>query len=236
MKTSNSSLSFEKQIQNMIIYEDENMIVLNKKENISVYPPTKNKLTIYDFITSLISSPDTFDEPQRAGIIHRLDKMTSGLMLLAKTPIADRILKKQFQKRKIHKQYLTIVRGIIYKPHDIINKPISSSHHFRKKRVDQKEDGKEAITQYSVVIRGNNETLLKVILHTGRTHQIRVHMNHIGYPILGDTLYGRDGKETHLYLFSQKISFTHPLTLKKLSFKINPPDFFQEKIDTLNLK
>ena len=169
----------------------------------------------------------------RPGIVHRIDKDTSGLIIVAKNDLAHINISKQIQARTVEKTYIALVRGEIKESAGTINMPIGRSTVDRTKMA-VKKDGKEAITHFKVLERFDNNTFIECILETGRTHQIRVHMNYIGFPINNDPLYGR-GKSTEFgqMLHSYSIKFNHPRTGKELSFRVDPPKEFMDKLNEL---
>jgi len=175
-----------------IIYEDNNIIIINKPAGITVHPINKlQKNTLVDeILTYCPSIKDVGDDSLRPGIVHRLDKDTSGLMIVAKNNNSFDHLKKQFQERKVIKKYLALVHGTVKDNKGTITKSISFSKKDHKKRSALLDDkSKSAWTEYKVIKRFNNYTLLEVSLKTGRTHQIRIHLHSIGYPVVGDQQY-----------------------------------------------
>ncbi len=177
-----------------IIYEDENIIAINKPAGISVHPTAGKKqnntianalLSYYPLIAGIGDEPDS-----RPGIVHRLDKDTSGIMVVAKNQKTFDWLKKQFAERKVEKKYTALVCGRVKKEKGVISKPIGKTKDFRKRTTAPIKEQKEAITNYRVIKKYNNHALLEVEPKTGRTHQIRVHLAAIGYPVAGDKLYG----------------------------------------------
>ena len=222
------------------VYQDESVLVVNKPAGLVVHPGAGN----HDgtLLNGLLHHDSTLSSLPRAGIVHRLDKETSGLMVVARTETARLRLIEQLQSRQMSRLYSTIVCGV----------PISggtvdaaiSRHRVDRKRMAVNAQGKQAISHYRVKQKFNHHALLEVRLETGRTHQIRVHMQYLGYPVLGDPVYGQrliipgntsEELETALRNFkrqalhAKKLSFVHPLTSKLISFERTPPD------DMLNL-
>ena len=175
-----------------IIYEDNNIIVINKPAGITVHPINElQKNTLVDEILAYYPKiKDVGDDSLRPGIVHRLDKDTSGLIIVAKNNKSFNYLKKQFQERKVIKKYLALVHGIVKDDKGTITKSIGFSKKDHKKRSALLNDkSKSAWTEYKVIKRFNNYTLLEVYPKTGRTHQIRIHLHSIGYPVVGDQQY-----------------------------------------------
>lgn len=216
-----------------IVYEDDDLLVINKASGMVVHPApghytgTLVNALLYRF--NLNSG-----EANRPGIVHRLDKDTSGLMLVAKNEFIHEKLSEMIGKKDVERKYLAIVDGLI--KHDIgtIDAPIGRDTNNRQKMAVTDVNGKDSITHFKVLERFDNNTFIECILETGRTHQIRVHMNYIGYPINNDPLYGR-GKATEFgqMLHSYSIKFNHPRTGKELSFRVDPPKEFMDKLNEL---
>ena len=210
-----------------IKYEDDDLMVISKDSGISVHPGVKtNSETLIDLL--LLSRPEILNvgEPERPGIVHRLDKGTSGLMIIAKKNEILRNLKNQFKQRKIFKEYLTIVNGIT-KESGIINAPIGRHPANRKKRA-LISSGKEAYTSYEKLENNEDLSFLKVIIKTGRTHQIRVHLSSIGHPVYGDQMYSNSYKNSkkRILLHSYRIKFFHPNKKINIDIKDSIPKEF----------
>lgn len=221
-----------------IVYEDNDIIVVNKQKGLVVHPANGNPDgTLVNGIMAICK--DTLSGiggKIRPGIVHRLDKDTSGLIIIAKNDKAHINLSEQIKNREVKKTYLALVRGVIKENDATINMPISRSTKDRKKMAVSKT-GKEAITHFKVLKRYNNYTFLEVKIETGRTHQIRVHMSQIGYPIVGDMVYsnGRnpfavEGQMLH----AAKLSFKHPITNKELNLETPLPKYFLDILDKLD--
>ena len=188
-----------------IIYEDEHVIAVNKPRNMPVHPSRGNHLpTVANAIRSYIGHPFVF----RA--INRLDRDTSGIVLIAKDRLSGAKLYQAMKDRKFGKTYVATVEGTPKETHGIINVPIAREAEGEIKRV-VRDDGKEAITEYELIESMGNTSKVKITLHTGRTHQIRVHMAHIGHPLVNDFLYGTRGEETY-HLHCDSLSFPHPFS------------------------
>lgn len=216
-----------------IVYEDDDLLVINKASGMVVHPApghytgTLVNALLYKF--NLNSG-----EANRPGIVHRLDKDTSGLMLVAKNEFIHEKLSEMIGKKDVERKYLAIVDGLIKHDTGTIDAPIGRDTNNRQKMAVTDVNGKDSITHFKVLERFDNNTFIECILETGRTHQIRVHMNYIGYPINNDPLYGR-GKATEFgqMLHSYSIKFNHPRTGMELSFRVDPPKEFMDKLEEL---
>ena len=220
-----------------IIYEDDDMLVINKEKGIVVHPGNGNPDgTLANAVMAKCKgSLSGIGGKIRPGIVHRIDKDTSGLIIVAKNDTAHINLSKQIQDRKVKKTYIALVRGVIKENEATINIPIGRSSKDRKKMAVTK-DGKEAITHFKVLKRYNGFTLLEVKIETGRTHQIRVHLSEIGYPIVGDEVYS-NGKNPFgvkgQMLHAEKLELKHPRTGKDLTFEAPVPKYFANIINQL---
>ena len=220
-----------------IIYEDDDMLVINKEKGIVVHPGNGNPNgTLANAVMAKCKgSLSGIGGKIRPGIVHRIDKDTSGLIIVAKNDTAHINLSKQIQDRKVKKTYIALVRGVIKENEATINMPIGRSSKDRKKMAVTK-NGKEAITHFKVLKRYNGFTLLEVKIETGRTHQIRVHLSEIGYPIVGDEVYS-NGKNPFgvkgQMLHAEKLELKHPRTGKDLTFEAPVPKYFENIINQL---
>ena len=216
-----------------IIYEDADLLVINKASGMVVHPaPGHYTGTL---VNALLYRFDlNSGEANRPGIVHRLDKDTSGLMLVAKHEFTHETLSEMIGKKDVERKYLAIVDGLIKHDTGTIDAPIGRDPNNRQKMAVTDINGKDSITHFKVLERFDNNTFIECILETGRTHQIRVHMNYIGFPINNDPLYGR-GKSTEFgqMLHSYSIKFNHPRTGKELSFRVDPPKEFMDKLNEL---
>ncbi len=181
-----------------VVYEDDDLLVINKPAGLLVHKhdgPMDEPTVVDALLERNPEIANVGDNPVRPGIVHRLDKDVSGLMVIAKTPEAFVSLKTQFQNRLVYKEYLALVYGTLPKDHDFIELKIARSK-VRGRMVARpdSQEGRDAKTEYEVIARSKNRTYVRVILHTGRTHQIRVHFLAIDHPVVGDTLY----KKTHM--------------------------------------
>ena len=216
-----------------IIYEDADLLVINKASGMVVHPaPGHYTGTL---VNALLYRFDlNSGEANRPGIVHRLDKDTSGLMLVAKNEFTHEKLSEMIGKKDVERKYLAIVDGLIKHDTGTIDAPIGRDPNNRQKMAVTDINGKDSITHFKVLERFDNNTFIECILETGRTHQIRVHMNYIGFPINNDPLYSR-GKSTEFgqMLHSYSIKFNHPRTGKELSFRVDPPKEFMDKLNEL---
>jgi len=202
-----------------IIYEDEDILIIDKPAGLTVHPaPGHPSHTLVNAILAHCPDLAMSNEPMRPGIVHRLDKDTSGLIVIAKNDFAREYLAAQFKSRTVTKGYLVLVKGRLSPEQGIIEAPIGRDPRSRRKMAIV-EDGKEATTQYQVQKYLNNFTLVEVTPLTGRTHQIRVHLSAIGYPVVGDPTYGI--KSAHLnrqFIHAYRLGFRLPLTKQYQEF------------------
>lgn len=219
-----------------ILYEDGDIAVVNKPQDRVVHPaPGNYSGTLVNALLYHIDELSMINGRIRAGIVHRLDKDTSGLLIIAKNEYAHENLIYQFKHRTVLKEYIALVHNNV-KEDGIINKPIGRNPKDRKKMAVV-PNGKEAITTYQVLKRYNRYTLLKVGLQTGRTHQIRVHMAQMNHPIVGDPVYSKGKNEFKIneqLLHAYKIGFVHPRTNAYMEFEQDVPDVFRDIIEKLN--
>lgn len=227
-----------------ILYKDEDIVVINKPPFLPVYPgPGHPSGTVLNgLLYYLRISPALPGGPLRPGVVHRLDKDTSGVMVFALSERAYYRLVEIFKKRELKRRYLCLACGDIAKDEGIISIPIGRSEHDRKKFSVRTKAGKEAITQYKVIERFRVATFLEVFLKTGRTHQIRVHLASTGHPVCGDKTYGRktsielDGRRlkfTRQMLHAESLGFRHPVTGEELEFHSGIPEDMREALEIL---
>lgn len=222
-----------------IIYEDEDVIVVNKARGMVVHPAAGNYSgTLVNALLYHCKNLSGINGVIRPGIVHRLDKDTSGIMICAKNDEAHLSLSQQIQAKTARRTYLAVVRGNIKTDSGIIETQIARDKVDRKKMAVVKENGREAITDYEVVERFGKYTLVRCKLRTGRTHQIRVHMEYLGYPLVGDPKYSPmktpfaiKGQALH----SQTLEFTHPRTGERMRFEAPLPEDMQKIITRLHL-
>lgn len=218
-----------------IVYEDDDMIVVNKPQGMVVHPaPGHPDHTLVNAL--LYHSPlSTINGTFRPGIVHRIDKDTSGLLMVAKNDLAHQSLAEQLRNKTNKREYLALVYGQIKEDEGTIDAPLGRNPQDRKKQAVVK-GGRHAVTHFKVIKRYDNFTLVKCILETGRTHQIRVHMKYIGHPLVGDPLYGprkvigKNGQFLHAAL----LGFKHPRTGKEMIFEAPLPENFQKMLDKLD--
>lgn len=216
-----------------IVYEDDDLLVINKESGMVVHPaPGHYEKTL---VNALLYKFDLKSgEKIRPGIVHRLDKDTSGLMLVAKNEFIHEKLSKMIGNKEVERHYLAIVDGVIKNDSGTIDAPIGRDQNNRQKMSVTDINSKNAITHFKVLERYKNNTLIECILETGRTHQIRVHLAFIGYPVTNDPLYSKKkATEFGQMLHSKSIKFNHPRTNKELYFEQEIPQEFKEKIEQL---
>ena len=216
-----------------IVYEDDDLLVINKASGMVVHPaPGHYSGTLVNALLYRFQLEG--GEKYRPGIVHRLDKDTSGLMLVAKNEKTHEALSMMIANKEVERHYLAIVDGVIKHDSGTIDAPIGRDPNNRQKMAVTDVHGKEAVTHFKVLETFLNHTLVECILETGRTHQIRVHMAYIGYPVTNDPMYGR-GKSTEFgqMLHSKSIKFKHPSTGKEMFFEVDPPEKFLEKLQLL---
>lgn len=217
-----------------IVYEDDDLLVINKKSGMVVHPGNGNTSgTLVNALmhyTKNLSNKEAF----RPGIVHRIDKDTSGLMLVAKNDKAHDILAEGFKNKTIKREYIALVCGVIGEDSGVIDAPIGRDAKDRKKMCVTSENSKKAVTNFKVLKRYEHYTLLRLILDTGRTHQIRVHMKYIGHPVYNDPVYGKAYNDFGQFLHSASIDFEQPTTHEHLHFECDVPKEFQDFLDTLN--
>lgn len=212
-----------------IIYEDEDLAIINKPPGLVVHPaPGNSAHTLVNALLYRFKELSSVN-PQRPGIVHRLDKETSGLLVIAKNNFAHLSLAKQFAEHSIKRKYIAIVKGRVEFDENVIELPIGRHPKKRKSMaVSFLENTKYAKTYYRTLKRADNFTLLQLEPFTGRTHQLRVHLDFLGHPILGDTKYGSNNAFKRLALHAEYIGFLHPRTEKFVEFSSDMPEEFKE--------
>jgi 23S rRNA pseudouridine1911/1915/1917 synthase len=219
-----------------VLYEDDYLAVVNKPAGMVVHPAFGHTSgTLVNAILARWPQIAAFSEPSRAGIVHRLDKETSGVILVAKTEQALESLKAQFKKRTVEKTYLALVEGVPDTPEGVINAPIGRDPNMRK-RMGVLHDGREAQTEFHVKETYGENSLLELHPKTGRTHQIRVHLAFIGHPVVGDTVYGYRKQKIKIsrhFLHAASVSFTLPDTEQRFTVSAPLPDGLQNILDRL---
>ena len=218
-----------------VFYEDKDLIVVNKPSGMVVHPAFGNyQGTLVNALMHHCKDLSGINGVIRAGIVHRLDKDTSGLIVACKNDFTHKNLSKQFSDRTVTRKYIAIVHGIINHNLGKVEAPIGRSKEDRK-LMGVVENGRLAITNFRVLERFSNHTLVELSLETGRTHQIRVHMKYIGYPVVGDPQYGlKKDKSNHgQYLHAQTLGFIHPRTKEYMEFNSDLPDYFEAYLNEL---
>ena len=221
-----------------IVYEDEDIIVVNKPKGMVVHPANGNPdgTLVNAIMAHCKGSLSGIGGEIRPGIVHRLDKDTSGLLIVAKNDKAHINMSEQIKNREVKKIYIALVRGVVPENEATINMPIGRSTKDRKKMAVRK-DGKEAITHFKVLKRYANYTLLEVKIDTGRTHQIRVHMAEIGHPVVGDMVYSNGKNEFGVQgqmLHAKSLDFKHPITGKQMHLEAEVPEGFVSVLNQLD--
>ncbi|SFJ62955.1 RluA family pseudouridine synthase [Thermoflavimicrobium dichotomicum] len=223
-----------------IRYEDDDVLVVNKPKGMVVHPGPGNPsgTLVNALLAHCKGQLSGIGGVARPGIVHRIDKDTSGLLMVAKNDVAHHSLVEQLKEHTVERLYVAIVHGIIPHQHGTVDAPIGRDPHHRQ-RMAVVKNGKHAVTHFSVRERFKDTTLIECRLETGRTHQIRVHMKHIGYPLVGDPVYGPkknpypiEGQALH----AQVIGFTHPRTGEWIRIEVEPPEDFQRLLDLLRKK
>ena len=220
-----------------IIYEDKDIIVVNKPKGMVVHPANGNPDgTLVNAIMAICKdSLSGIGGEIRPGIVHRLDKDTSGLLIVAKNDRAHVNMSEQIKNHEVKKTYIALVRGIIKENEATIDMPIGRSRSDRKKMAVDK-NGRNAITHIKVLKRYDKYTLLEINIETGRTHQIRVHLSHIGYPIIGDYTYSNGKNEFGVIgqcLHAKCLEFKHPVTGKEMKLEAPLPEYFEDILKIL---
>ena len=221
-----------------IIYEDKDIIVVNKPKGMVVHPANGNPDgTLVNAVMAICKdSLSGIGGELRPGIVHRLDKDTSGIIIVAKNDKAHINLSEQIKNHKVEKTYIALVKGNVKENQATINMPIGRSNKDRKKMAVTK-NGKTAITHFKVLKRYDKYTLLEVKIETGRTHQIRVHLSQIGYPIVGDMVYSNGKNEGGIEgqcLHAKSLKFKHPITGKEMYLEAPLPEYFQKILHELD--
>ena len=237
-----------------IVHEDEHLVVVNKPAGMVTHPAVGNYSgTLVHALLHHFGSLPEASEADRPGIVHRLDKDTSGLLVVARTDAALTALQKAIQERRVTRSYLALVCGHMKEEEGTIDLPIGRSISNRKKMTVTHVKSREAVTNYKFLDRFRSYDLLEVNLHTGRTHQIRVHLSHVGHPVFGDPEYGGRQK-WHKGMFAPerllgkklleilprqalhaaRLEFTHPITGQLLDLHRDPPEDFQRLLDVLD--
>ena len=220
-----------------IIYEDDDVIVINKPKGLVVHPGDgHHDDTLVNALVYANKELSNVNGLERVGIVHRIDKDTSGLLLVCKNNYAHMFIAEQLQNHSMHREYYALVMARIEEDNGKINAPIARDKTNRMKMCVDPINGRSAVTHFTVVQRFEKYTLIDCKLETGRTHQIRVHMEYIKHPVVGDPLYGKNncgiynnGQLLHAY----KLTFVHPTTKKEMTFEAPLPDYFKEVLSII---
>lgn len=219
-----------------ILYEDDDLVVVNKPQGMVVHPaPGNYSGTLVNALLYHCRNLSSINGVIRPGIVHRIDKDTSGVLVVAKNDISHRSLAQQIKEHTVNRIYLAIAEGVIKEDIGTINKPIAR-HPIERKKMAIVEGGREAITHYRVLERFKENTYVECKLETGRTHQIRVHLSSIGHPLVGDPVYGYKKQKFKLQgqaLHATTLGFIHPTKNEYMEFTSNPPEYFTELLEKL---
>lgn len=219
-----------------ILYEDDDIIVVNKPQGMVVHPAAGNfSGTMVNALLNHCKNLSGINGVMRPGIVHRIDKDTSGVIIAAKNDISHKNLAKQIKDHTVNRRYIALVEGVVKPDSGTIDGPIGR-HPVDRKRMDVVLNGRPAVTHFKVIERFRNYTLIEARLETGRTHQIRVHMAHIGHPVVGDPVYGLKKQRFKLKgqaLHAAVLGFVHPRTGEYMEFKAPLPSYFQELIEDI---
>ena len=221
-----------------VIYEDSDIIVINKPKGMVVHPANGNPdgTLVNAILSRCKDSLSGIGGEIRPGIVHRLDKDTSGLLIVAKNDKSHVKMSEQIKNHEVKKTYIALVRGVLKENEATINMPIGRSNTDRKKMAVVK-NGKNAITHIKVIKRYNKYTLLEINIETGRTHQIRVHLSHIGFPVVGDYTYSNGKNEFGIIgqcLHAKALDFKHPITQKEIHLEAPLPEYFRDILNKLD--
>ena len=221
-----------------IVYEDDDVIIINKPSGLVVHPGAGNfSGTLVNGLMHYTKDLSDVNGDIRPGIVHRIDKDTTGIMIVAKNNKAHEILSDALSRHEIKRDYIALLRGEFPSDTATVDAPIGRDSSNRKKMAVTSRNSKDAITHVRVIKRYKGYTLVRCSLETGRTHQIRVHMAYIGYPIVNDPLYGIGPSDSFgQFLHSTSIDFTHPTTKEHMHFEVDLPKEFKEFLDTLEEK
>ncbi|MGB8347798.1 MAG: RluA family pseudouridine synthase [Ktedonobacteraceae bacterium] len=224
-----------------IVYEDQDLLVVNKPAGMVVHPARGHSGdTLLDMLLARYPEMGQFGDSERPGIVHRLDKDTSGLLIVAKNMRAQAALVEQMKQHAIIKRYLALVEGVVALDAGSIDAPIGRDPRYRQQMAITTASSREARTHFRVVQRFSRHTLLLLQLETGRTHQIRVHLQAIGYPVVGDPVYGPTGKHDTLplsrqFLHAYQLAFNHPITGQRIELEAPLPKDLEQILQNSSL-
>lgn len=218
-----------------VLYEDDDIAVIDKPRGLIVHPTNDEEISLVNFLLYRFASLSDIDET-RPGIVHRLDKDTSGLIIIAKNNEAHEKMKELFKSRDIYKEYITIAVGTFDDEVTLVDKGIMRDP-IKKIKMCASDEGKRAISEIHLLKQNDDYSYLKVIIKTGRTHQIRVHLAYLNHPVLGDKTYGYRGKikMDGQVLHCRKVSFIHPITNNLIEIESEVPEYFKEALIKTNL-
>ena len=220
-----------------VVYEDSDLAVINKPQGMVVHPATGNMTgTLVNALLFKFDTLSTLNGEDRPGIVHRIDKDTSGLLMIAKNDFAHEGLAEQLKEHTTTRKYYALVEGPIKEENGTIDAPIGRHRIDRKRMTVTETNSKEAVTHFTVLEKFEKHTLVEAQLETGRTHQIRVHMAYINHPVVGDPVYGYKNQKFNLegqLLFAKKIGFVHPRSGEYLEFEVELPEYFSKILTIL---
>ncbi|MBP5426856.1 MAG: RluA family pseudouridine synthase [Clostridiales bacterium] len=220
-----------------VVYEDDDIIVVNKPKGMVVHPAAGNRegTLVNALLKHCEGKLSDINGVIRPGIVHRIDKDTTGLLVVAKNNVAHEFLSELFSRHDIIRKYVAVVEGVINREAGKIDAPIGRHPNDRKKMTINAKNGRRAVTHFKVLERFKNATLIEITLETGRTHQIRVHMSSIGYPVMGDSVYGRKNKYNLIgqTLHAKTLGFLHPSTKEYIEFDSELPEYFKKLLEKL---
>lgn len=218
-----------------IVYEDDDIIIINKPSGMVVHPGNGNYSgTLVNGLMYYTNNLSDINGEIRPGIVHRIDKDTSGLILIAKNNKSHEVLSEYFQNKTITRNYIALIKGELNTNSATIDAPIGRSENDRKKMAVTAKNSKNAVTHLTVLKRYKGYTLVKLKLDTGRTHQIRVHMAYIGHPVYNDPVYTNDKcSDFGQFLHSYSMDFIHPITKKEMHFECELPEYFANHLECL---
>lgn len=225
-------------IEIQILYEDEDILVVNKPKGMVVHPAAGNYsgTLVNALMAHCGDNLSDINGVMRLGIVHRIDKDTSGILVVAKNNNAHRTLSEKLKNHDIKRVYQAVVHGVIREDSGIVDAPIGRHPVDRKKMAVNTKNGKRAVTHFKVIERFHKATHIEATLETGRTHQIRVHMSHIGYPIIGDSVYGRKNEKYQIEgqaLHARLLGFVHPSKNEYMEFEAPLPQYFTELLEKI---
>lgn len=230
-----------------VLYEDDHLVAIDKPAGLAVHAGAgRTRGTLVNALLHRFGHLSTLGGPLRPGIVHRLDKTSSGVLLVAKNDEAHRRLAEQFRQRQVEKHYLALVHGRLPRARDRIQLPVARDRVRRTRMTTRRRQGREAVTDYRVLAAAGGYTLVEATLHTGRTHQVRVHFSALGHPLVGDTLYGAPRQLrwsnrcrptlNRVFLHARRLRFRHPRTEEPLEVQAALPPELEELLRELGLE